>query len=174
MVGAVSVLGAIGDVHEPFRSFITEARLNKNAVGRGRHRGTSVPLSSSLTDAWQDCRLTARVFTRIVQNCSPRHQERHSPVVVDEIAGQYEENFDDVEKSAVGMVPVEHDDSMVIEIVIIWWQMPSPGAYKKTCFTFDSRCENHKSTLLIGSILIIDSLPVDTHTVVVPLTQLPS
>ncbi|XP_057839058.1 chaperonin-like RbcX protein 2, chloroplastic isoform X2 [Cryptomeria japonica] len=91
MTGALSVLGAIGDRHEVYRSnFITEARLYTFGFGkRQQNKGKS---QSVLLGSWN---MSERVFRG---TCSWRHKKRHSLVVVDEFAGQYEENFADVGK----------------------------------------------------------------------------
>jgi len=104
MVGAVSVLGS---VHvEPCRTIIiSEARFRFkfSRIGRRHWREAPVPgaLSSSLTDAWQDWRLSARVFARVVYASAMRGRDCRPLVVVDEFAGQYEENFDDVGKNLI-------------------------------------------------------------------------
>eukprot|EP01018_Ginkgo_biloba_P002533 Gb_02404 [translate_table: standard] len=42
-----SIIGFMG-----FQKFYYRRQIEQKCIGRGRHRGTSVPLSSSLTDAW--------------------------------------------------------------------------------------------------------------------------
>lgn len=54
-----------------------------------------VRLCSTMTQAWQDSRLIARALTYMVP-CSTRGH--HAPMVVDDLGGQYEDTFDDVEK----------------------------------------------------------------------------
>lgn len=101
------MFGSIGNVLvEPCRTIIiSEAgfsfKFSRN--GRRQRREASVPgpLSSSLTDAWQDWRLSARVFARVAYASARRHRDYQPLVVVDEIAGQYEENFDDVGKHLI-------------------------------------------------------------------------
>lgn len=91
MTGALSVLGAIGDRHDVYRSnFITEARLY--TFGFGRRQQNKGKSQKVLLGSWN---MSGRVFRG---TCSWRHQKRHSLVVVDEFAGQYEENFADVGK----------------------------------------------------------------------------
>lgn len=101
------MLGSIGNVHvEPCRTIIiSEAgfRFKFNRIGRRQRRVAPVPvlLSSSLTDAWQDWRLSAKVFARVLYASARRHRDCRPLVVVNEIAGQYEENFDDVGKHLI-------------------------------------------------------------------------
>eukprot|EP01018_Ginkgo_biloba_P008390 Gb_25793 [translate_table: standard] len=89
---------------------IPEARLqafrHRNAPRRRKHRGLSVPLRSSLTHAWQEWRSTTSVFSSIVHACSRKQSKGHSPIVVDEIAGQYEDNFDDVDKVSLNFLKI--------------------------------------------------------------------
>ncbi|XP_024385592.1 chaperonin-like RbcX protein 2, chloroplastic isoform X4 [Physcomitrium patens] len=52
-------------------------------------------LYSEMTHAWQDSRLSARVLFHLIPCSASGH---HAPVVVDDLGGQYEDTFDDVEK----------------------------------------------------------------------------
>lgn len=52
-------------------------------------------LYSEMTHAWQDSRLSARVLFHLIPCSAGGH---HAPVVVDDLGGQYEDTFDDVEK----------------------------------------------------------------------------
>ncbi|KAL2642790.1 hypothetical protein R1flu_010377 [Riccia fluitans] len=67
---------------------------NGNRSGVGRKR--TVVLRSSLTDAWFEWRMTAKVFDRLVPSVGSR--DHHGPVVVSELGGQYEDSFEDVDK----------------------------------------------------------------------------
>ncbi|KAG0565895.1 hypothetical protein M758_7G020800 [Ceratodon purpureus] len=60
-----------------------------------RKSSKQVHLFSSMTQAWQDSRLSARVLAQMVP-CST--SDHHAPMVVDDLGGQYEDTFDDVEK----------------------------------------------------------------------------
>lgn len=63
-----------------------------------RKSSKQVQLYSSMTQAWQDSRLSARVLTHMVPCSSSGH---HAPMVVDDLGGQYEDTFDDVEKVSI-------------------------------------------------------------------------
>lgn len=57
----------------------------------------SVGLQSSLTHAWHDSRMCSKVLLQLVPDASGG-KEHHGPLVVDDLGGQYEEGFDDVQK----------------------------------------------------------------------------
>uniref|UniRef100_A0A0D6R2H0 Chaperonin-like RbcX protein n=1 Tax=Araucaria cunninghamii TaxID=56994 RepID=A0A0D6R2H0_ARACU len=99
MVGAVSVLGTIGDhvhVHEPLASRSSVNVINTEAkYGKRQHLKSRVHTSSS---SWEEWRMSAKVFRGLVDTRSIRQRTGHSLVVVDEIAGQYEDSFQDVGK----------------------------------------------------------------------------
>lgn len=61
-----------------------------------RKSNTIVHLYSTMTQAWQDSRLTARALAHTIP-CSTSGIH-HAPMVVNELGGQYEDTFDDVEK----------------------------------------------------------------------------
>jgi hypothetical protein len=56
---------------------------------------SQIQLYCSMTQVWQDWRSTARVLLSTVPPCTSDH---HGPMVVDDLGGQYEEGFDDVQK----------------------------------------------------------------------------
>ncbi|CAM6093973.1 unnamed protein product [Calypogeia fissa] len=60
---------------------------------RGSNR--SLGLQSSLTCAWEDSRMCSKVLLQLIPSASGEH---HAPRVVDDLGGQYEESFDDVQK----------------------------------------------------------------------------
>ncbi|KAL3696078.1 hypothetical protein R1sor_010154 [Riccia sorocarpa] len=72
-------------------------KLAGNSRSRGVGRKRSVVLrSSSLTDAWFEWRMTAKVFDRLIP--AVRSGDSHGPVVVGDLGGQYEDSFEDVDK----------------------------------------------------------------------------
>lgn len=52
-------------------------------------------LYSKLTQAWQDSRLSARILAHMIPCSTSGH---YAPMVVDDLGGQYEDTFDDVQK----------------------------------------------------------------------------
>ncbi|XP_042513961.1 chaperonin-like RbcX protein 2, chloroplastic [Macadamia integrifolia] len=112
MVGALSMVGsAVVDSHTcpclcldslsssgmNFKS-AGDVGLYRNFMGRKKFkRHGSLELSSSFVDAWQEWRLPAKVFPRFVNGQHLRKQNKgRSLVIVSEVAGQYEDSFDDV------------------------------------------------------------------------------
>lgn len=57
-------------------------------------------LTSSFTDSWQDSRLSSKPISSKVNRCSKkqRRSRKSSLVVVSELAGQYEDSFEDVKR----------------------------------------------------------------------------
>ncbi|XP_024524194.1 chaperonin-like RbcX protein 2, chloroplastic [Selaginella moellendorffii] len=67
------------------------------AAAAAAHRGTKQRLlCSSMLDTWRDSRDASRVLWHAVWDISTG--QGHVPVVVDEIAGQYEDSYEDVDK----------------------------------------------------------------------------
>ncbi|XP_031489274.1 chaperonin-like RbcX protein 2, chloroplastic [Nymphaea colorata] len=55
-------------------------------------------LSSAFTNSWCEWRLASRVLSGLIQLRERKQRGRRDLLVVDELGGQYEENFDDVKK----------------------------------------------------------------------------
>lgn len=103
MVGAVATVSVVG----PPCRFQNSAGGSVEVISSGLivarkhgHGSSSNPrkcskLHSSMTHAWQDSRHSARVLVHVVPCCTSGH---HAPMVVDDLGGQYEDTFDDVEK----------------------------------------------------------------------------
>ncbi|KAJ8770904.1 hypothetical protein K2173_022076 [Erythroxylum novogranatense] len=53
-------------------------------------------LRSSFVDSWQDCRLSSRPISDTISKCWRKQRKDRRLVVVNEVAGQYEDNFEDV------------------------------------------------------------------------------
>ncbi|KAF8395852.1 hypothetical protein HHK36_019806 [Tetracentron sinense] len=113
MVSALSVVGSsVIDSHTcPCLCLdaITSSTVNfksngdlglwRNLMGRKHlRRPGSLELSSSFVDAWQEWRISAKVLSGIVNRYSKKQRKVRSLVVVNELAGQYEDSFEDVKK----------------------------------------------------------------------------
>lgn len=111
MVGAISVLGSSVDSHTcPYLcldalslsniSFRTSGDLvlYKKMESRKQQKRSpvSLELSSSFLDAWYEWRVSSKILYGIVGRYSRRCRKLQSFVIVNEVAGQYEENFEDV------------------------------------------------------------------------------
>ncbi|CAN6454893.1 unnamed protein product [Victoria cruziana] len=55
-------------------------------------------LSSAFTNSWCEWRLASRVLSGLVQLRERKQRGHQGRLIVDELGGQYEENFDDVKK----------------------------------------------------------------------------
>ncbi|XP_043692490.1 chaperonin-like RbcX protein 2, chloroplastic isoform X1 [Telopea speciosissima] len=112
MVGAVSIVGsAVVDSHTcpclcldalslssmNFKS-TSDLGLSRNLMVRKQlKRNGALELSSSFVDAWHEWRLSAKVLSGFVNGQHSRKQNKgRSLVIVDELAGQYEDSFEDV------------------------------------------------------------------------------
>ncbi|KAJ0021516.1 hypothetical protein Pint_31072 [Pistacia integerrima] len=105
MVVALSVVGsAVVDSHAGPCLCVEAAALPKNGGELALQRSSAkrkqvkrgVELGSSFVDSWQDWRVSSKM---IWNNCSRKmkHQRRHGRfVIVNELAGQYEDSFEDV------------------------------------------------------------------------------
>ena len=76
----------------------SRAKQGHSCSSNPRKTSKQVHLYSTLTHAWQDSRLSARVLAHMVPCSTSGH---HAPLVVDDLGGQYEETFDDVEKVCI-------------------------------------------------------------------------
>lgn len=66
-------------------------------MGRKRlSRPGTVEMGSSFLDSWHDWRLEAKVLSSVVNRSSRRQHKARRLVVVGELAGQYEDSFEDV------------------------------------------------------------------------------
>lgn len=77
---------------------LARVKQGRRSCSRNQRKSCSkkqVHLYSTMTQAWQDSRLSARVLVHMVPCSTSGH---HAPMVVDELGGQYEDTFDDVEK----------------------------------------------------------------------------
>ncbi|WCJ36888.1 Chaperonin-like RbcX protein [Euphorbia peplus] len=62
-------------------------------------RQNLVELGSSFVDSWHDSRLSSKAISGVVnRGCSRKQRKDRRMVVVSELAGQYEDSFDDVKK----------------------------------------------------------------------------
>ncbi|KAJ9698003.1 hypothetical protein PVL29_007216 [Vitis rotundifolia] len=69
----------------------------RNSVGKKRlSRPGTVEMGSSFVDSWHEWRLEAKVLSSIVNKSSRRQHKARRLVVVSEVAGQYEDSFEDV------------------------------------------------------------------------------
>ncbi|KAJ0083489.1 hypothetical protein Patl1_29775 [Pistacia atlantica] len=105
MVVALSVVGsAVVDSHTGPCLCVEAAALPKNGGELALQRSSAkrkqvkrgVELGSSFVDSWQDWRVSSKM---IWNNCSRKmkQQRRHGRfVIVNELAGQYEDSFEDV------------------------------------------------------------------------------
>ncbi|KAL5713625.1 hypothetical protein ACHQM5_015681 [Ranunculus cassubicifolius] len=76
-----------------------DVSVYKNSVvGRKqfRRRGGQLELSSSFVDAWHEWRLSRKVISGIVNGKLRKQRKGRGLVIVSELAGQYEDSFDDV------------------------------------------------------------------------------
>ncbi|BBN03453.1 hypothetical protein MPTK1_2g23580 [Marchantia polymorpha subsp. ruderalis] len=64
--------------------------------GRCAGRRRTLVLDSSLTNAWCEWRMSAKVFAQFMPAVGGG--EHHGPVVVNDLGGQYEDSFEDVDK----------------------------------------------------------------------------
>ncbi|XVE78894.1 hypothetical protein DITRI_Ditri14bG0015000 [Diplodiscus trichospermus] len=68
----------------------------KHAAAAAR-TGTSLELGSSFVDSWQDWRLSSKMIPGILNRSSRKLQRKDRRlVIVNEVAGQYEDSFEDV------------------------------------------------------------------------------
>jgi hypothetical protein len=103
MVGAVATVSVVGPPCRFQNSSGGSVEVISSGVVVARKQGhgsSSIPrkfskLHNSMTHAWQDSRHSARVLVQAVPCSTSGH---HAPMVVDELGGQYEDTFDDVEK----------------------------------------------------------------------------
>ncbi|KAJ6692013.1 CHAPERONIN-LIKE RBCX PROTEIN 2 CHLOROPLASTIC [Salix purpurea] len=104
MVGALSVVGSsVVDAHTspclcldalPGGDLVLQRSLIKR---KQLARPVSLELRSSFVDSWHDWRLSSKVISVIVSKNSSRKQRKdRGLVVVNELAGQYEDSFGDV------------------------------------------------------------------------------
>ncbi|XP_077210705.1 chaperonin-like RbcX protein [Tasmannia lanceolata] len=114
MVGAVSIVASVVDSHiSPclcvdalsfsnlnFRSS-GDLGLCRNLAGRKQfRRPAALELSSSFIDAWYEWRLSTKVLSGIVRGYRKKNKfQKH--VIFNELAGQYEDTFDDVKGQLV-------------------------------------------------------------------------
>lgn len=69
----------------------------RNSVGKKRlSRQGTVEMGSSFVDSWHEWRLEAKVLSSIVNKSSRRQHKARRLLVVSEVAGQYEDSFEDV------------------------------------------------------------------------------
>lgn len=67
-------------------------------VGRKQARKAApLGLSSSFVDSWEDGRLSARLLSRVANGHCRRQRRLRKLVVANELGGQYEEGFQDVD-----------------------------------------------------------------------------
>ncbi|KAF9593282.1 hypothetical protein IFM89_021038 [Coptis chinensis] len=105
MVGAISLIGSsVVDSHTcpclclDALSSSTMSFKSKKQLKRTEQ----LELSSSFVDSWHEWRLSAKVLSGIVNGYSKKRQRKvRSLVIVNELAGQYEDNFDDVKRQIV-------------------------------------------------------------------------
>ncbi|XXG64148.1 hypothetical protein AAC387_Pa05g2178 [Persea americana] len=106
-VGAMSVVGSVVESHlcpclcldalslSNIRSN-GDLGLYRNLVGSKKSRRQSTLSSSFVDAAWNEWLLSAKVLSGIVRGYSRRRQRIQKMVVVSELAGQYDDNFEDV------------------------------------------------------------------------------
>ncbi|ERN00871.1 hypothetical protein AMTRI_Chr03g139970 [Amborella trichopoda] len=106
MVGALPILGSTAlDSHicpcvsGGYSRGSLELGINGvNLLGKKLNKRQGLELSSSFTDAWQEWRLNAKFLSGLVRGHSRKQRRTQFPLIVDELGGQYEDNFDDVKK----------------------------------------------------------------------------
>ncbi|KAF5191042.1 Chaperonin-like rbcx protein 2 protein [Thalictrum thalictroides] len=101
MVGALSIVGSsIMDSRTcPCLCLDALSSSNTNFKSSGRkqlRRKQQMELSSSFVDAWHEWRLSTKVLSGIVNRGMKKQRKIRGLVIVNELAGQYEDNFDDV------------------------------------------------------------------------------
>ncbi|KAK9125333.1 hypothetical protein Scep_014179 [Stephania cephalantha] len=79
------------------RNMFGRKQLRRGQPGR-------LELSSSFVDAWYETRLSARVFSAVVNRCMYKQRESCSPVVVNELGGQYDDSFEDVKAQMMNYI----------------------------------------------------------------------
>eukprot|EP00268_Persea_americana_P040942 TRINITY_DN40762_c0_g1_i4.p1 TRINITY_DN40762_c0_g1~~TRINITY_DN40762_c0_g1_i4.p1 ORF type:complete len:143 (-),score=21.56 TRINITY_DN40762_c0_g1_i4:1753-2181(-) len=106
-VGAMSVVGSVVESHlcpclcldalslSNIRSN-GDLGLYRNLVGSKKSRRQSTLSSSFVDAAWNEWLLSAKVLSGIVRGYSRRCRRIQKMVVVSELAGQYDDNFEDV------------------------------------------------------------------------------
>ena len=74
--------------------------LYRNLIAKKQlWRPGSLDLSSSFIDAWYEWRLSTKMLSHIAYRCSRKHRKLGNHLsIVDELGGQYEDNFNDVKK----------------------------------------------------------------------------
>ena len=75
-----------------------ELVLQRNSMKR-KHaaaRPGSLELGSSFVDSWQDWRLSSKMIPVIVNRSSRKQRKDRRLAIVNELAGQYEDSFEDV------------------------------------------------------------------------------
>ncbi|PIA48484.1 hypothetical protein AQUCO_01400815v1 [Aquilegia coerulea] len=101
MVGALSIVGSsIMDSHTcPCLCLDALSSSNVSFKSSGRKqlpRKGQMEFSSSFVDAWYDWRLSTKVLSGIVNEGKKQQRKVRGLVIVNELAGQYEDSFDDV------------------------------------------------------------------------------
>ncbi|XP_015571136.2 chaperonin-like RbcX protein 2, chloroplastic [Ricinus communis] len=111
MVGALSVVGSsVVDSHTspclcldalPTSNMNLknsgELALQRNSMKRKHQaRPGSLELGSSFVDSWHDWRLSSKALSGIVNKSSRKQRRDRRLVIVNELAGQYEDSFEDV------------------------------------------------------------------------------
>lgn len=111
MVGALSVVGSsVVDSHTSpclCLDALPSANMNvksggdvvclRNSMTRKHFRKpVSVELSSSFIDSGRELRVSRKALSSIANRSSRKHRKGRRLVIVNEFAGQYEENFEDV------------------------------------------------------------------------------
>lgn len=111
MVGALSVMGSsVVDPHTSpclcLDSLPTtniglknsgDLALQRSSIKRKQlTRPGSLELGSSFVDSWHDWRLSSKAISGIVSKSSRKQRKERGLVIVSELAGQYEDSFEDV------------------------------------------------------------------------------
>ncbi|KAL9404953.1 hypothetical protein Peur_001925 [Populus x canadensis] len=111
MVGALSVMGSsVVDPHTSpclcLDSLPTthiglknsgDLALQRSSIKRKQlTRPGSLELGSSFVDSWHDWRLSSKAISGIVSKSSRKQRKDRGLVIVSELAGQYEDSFEDV------------------------------------------------------------------------------
>ncbi|KAK9273715.1 hypothetical protein L1049_018525 [Liquidambar formosana] len=112
MVGALSVVGSpVVDSHTSpclcLDAVLPSSNLNHKSSGElvlkrnskvGKHlpRQGTLELSSSFVDSWHEWRVSAKALSGNVNRFSRKQRKARRLVIVGEVAGQYEDSFEDV------------------------------------------------------------------------------
>ncbi|KAJ8751158.1 hypothetical protein K2173_016339 [Erythroxylum novogranatense] len=77
--------------------------LRRSSMKRKQSRKGSLELGSSFVDSWQDCRLSSRAISGIISKSSRKQRKDRRLMVVNELAGQYEDSFEDVKTQLLNL-----------------------------------------------------------------------